>query len=245
MLQHKHLLQLQRDLYDIPRGPERFNAYIAKLKDPRTDDMALPLGPMNPMGKDHIPALLDQYLELKADKLAQNIIDSLASKQLFGADEFRTALVIADDAHGQWTNRIATDFSHRFDCRPMFRRGWLVGLLWTSETPSTQIVEKTVLEAIYRGVYVQQYGFPSNLGGLIGQEGYTQAMSGGANRFDSEELDYTRQLLEPLFTAEDEPTLIAGLYGDTAAKELGHQLLGLSANAGLELGLHLQKASLK
>ena len=244
MLQHKHLLQVQRDLYDIPRGPDRFNAYIGKLKDPKTDDMALPLGPMNPMGKDHIPELLDRYLALKADEVAQQIVDSLQSKKLFGSEAFQTALVIADDAHGQWTNHIATDFNHRFDCRPMFRRGWLVGLLWTSETPSIDIIEKTIREAIYRGVHIQKNGLPSNLGQLIKQEGFAQANAGGINQFDDEELEYTQQLLEPLFTAEDEPTLIAAIYGDPAAHELGHQPLGLSKNAGLELGLHLQKISL-
>ncbi|MFK7805426.1 MAG: hypothetical protein AB8G95_27600 [Anaerolineae bacterium] len=241
MLKHIPLLRLQRDLYDLPRGPERFQAYIAVLKDSQTGDMSLPLGNMNPMGKDHIPKLLDAYLALSADEIAQTMIEQVATDNLFGNDEFQTALVIADDAHGQWTNRISTDFKNRYDCRPMFRRSWLVALLWTSETPSKESVEKTVLETIYRGVHIQRHGYPANLKQLIQQEGFAQAKSGAQNKFDSDELEYTRELFEPLMQADDEPTLIAALFGDPAAKELGHQPLGLSKNAGLELGLYLQK----
>lgn len=245
MLQHKPLLQVQRDLYAIPRGPERFKRYIATLKDPQTGDMALPLGPMNPMGKEHIPDLLDRYLELRADEVAQGHIDRFNQSRPFGEELLRTALVLADDAHGQWTNYIATDFNHRFHCRPMFRRNWLVGLLWTSHPPSIQSVEQTLQEAIYRGMYIYENGLPINLETLIKQEGYAQAHTGTPAQFDAEELDYTHQLLKPLFTADDEPTLIAALYGDPAAKELGHPPLGLSANAGFELGRHLQQTALK
>lgn len=240
MLKHKRLLQLQRDLYDLPRGPERFQAYISALKDSKTGDMSLPLGNMNPMGKGHIPALLEAYLALNADEIAQTIINRLKTENFFGEDEFQTALVIADDAHGQWTNRISTDFGNRYNCRPMFRRGWLVALLWTSKPASQENVEKTVLETVYRGVYIQQHGTPSNLEQLIHQEGFAQAMSGAQNLFDADELEYTRELFEPLMQAEDEPTLIAALFGDPAANELGHRPLGLSQNAGLELGLHLK-----
>jgi len=241
MLKHTPLLRLQRDLYDLPRGPERFQAYIATLKDAETGDMSLPLGNMNPMGKEHITQLLHENLAINADEVAQTTLDQLAAEDLFGNDEFQTALVIADDAHGQWTNRISADFKNRFDCRPMFRRGWLVALLWTSETPSQEIVQRTILEAVYRGVHIHQHGYPSNLEQLIQQEGFAQAQSGSQTTFEPDELAYTRELFEPLLQADDEPTLIAALYGDPAAKELGYNPLGLSKNAGLELGLFLQK----
>lgn len=241
MLKHVPLFQLQRDLYDLPRGPERFQAYIATLKDPKTGDMSLPLGNMNPMGKDYIPQLLDEYLALNGDGIAQTVVEQLAADSLFEDAEFQTALVIADDAHGQWTNRISTDFKNRYDSRPMFRRGWLVALLWTSEKPSHESMKKTLLETVYRGLYVHQHGYPSNLKQLIQQEGFAQTKSGAINKFDTEELEYTRELLTPLLLADDEPTLIAALFGDPAAKELGHRPLGLSQNAGLEFGLYLQK----
>ena len=69
------LLQLQRDLYVMPRGMERFREYIKTMTDPETGDLALPLVAMNPMGKDHIPALIDEYLALGAEKTAEAAID--------------------------------------------------------------------------------------------------------------------------------------------------------------------------
>lgn len=44
------LLQVQRDLYRMPRGMERFRAYIQTMVDPETKDLQLPLVAMNPMG---------------------------------------------------------------------------------------------------------------------------------------------------------------------------------------------------
>ena len=66
------LLQVQRDLYALPRGMERFREYIKTMTDPETGDLALPLVAMNPMGKDHVPALIDQYLALGAEQIAQD-----------------------------------------------------------------------------------------------------------------------------------------------------------------------------
>src|SRR5262245_63820989 len=68
-LEYTPLLQVQRDLYRLPRGWERFRAYLQTMVDPETKDIQLPLSAMNPMGKDHVPALLDQYLEFDADSL--------------------------------------------------------------------------------------------------------------------------------------------------------------------------------
>ena len=57
------LLGIQRDLYRLPRGRERFEAYLRTMVDSRTGDLALPLVDMNPMGKEHLPPLLDPRFE--------------------------------------------------------------------------------------------------------------------------------------------------------------------------------------
>jgi hypothetical protein len=63
------LLQVLRDLYAMPRGMERFQAYIHTMTDADTGDLKLPLVAMNPMGRDHVPALLDELLALQADEV--------------------------------------------------------------------------------------------------------------------------------------------------------------------------------
>ena len=65
------LLQVQRDLYSIPRGPERFSAYLkAMVNSDGTDVRLAPLVAMNPMGKDHVPTLLDTLLAMEAEAIA-------------------------------------------------------------------------------------------------------------------------------------------------------------------------------
>jgi len=62
ILNYVPLLQVQRDLYRIPRGGARFKAYLRTMIDPDTSDLRLPLTEMNPMGKEHIPRLIDDLL---------------------------------------------------------------------------------------------------------------------------------------------------------------------------------------
>src|SRR4051812_29048824 len=54
MLTHVPLLAVQRELYDLPRGMDRFRKYLGVMTG-GTDDIVLPLGGMNPMGKHHVP----------------------------------------------------------------------------------------------------------------------------------------------------------------------------------------------
>jgi hypothetical protein len=54
-------------------------------------------------------------------------------------------------------------------------------------------------------------------------------------RLEDEDLAYTREVLREYTGATDRATLIAALFGDAAARELGYEPLGLSPRAGLAL----------
>ncbi len=109
------LLQVQRDLYALPRGMERFREYIKTMTNPETGDLALPLVAMNPMGKDHIPALIDEYISLGAETIAQEAIDGATQTIAVASHEFRVGVVVSDDLKGGWTNRWASEFAHRIE----------------------------------------------------------------------------------------------------------------------------------
>jgi hypothetical protein len=239
------LLQVQRELYRLPRGWERFRAYLSTMIDPETHDIRLPIVAMNPMGKDHVPALLDQYLELDADGLAARAVAHAASRLASVPGEFKLALVIADDAGGGWTNRYTAEFAHRFESRSYFKRGWLTGLLWTSERPAVQTVREEVLTAVYRAAHSRQHGFVRTLREMILQEGYAMAMAGCVQpALDADELAYTGEVIAPHLDARDRATTIAALFGDQAAHSLGYRPLGLSPRAGFALALHNARAAL-
>ena len=49
---------------------------------------------------------------------------------------------------------------------------------------------------------------------------------------ESDDLEYTQEVITPLLANSDRPTVIAALFGDAAARQLGYSPLGLCA--GLE-----------
>jgi hypothetical protein len=232
------LLQVQRDLYALPRGIERFHAYIRTMVDPSSGDLKLPLVAMNPMGKEHVPALLDEWLALGADDIASRAVADAAARLSHVPGDLRIALVISDDAKGGWTNRHFSEFSHRFQTRALHRRGWSVGILWTSEPPSIEAAREAALTSVYRAAYVEQHGIASTLREMMSQEGYAMANAGcTAPVLDAEDLAYTRQAIVPHLDATDQPTVMACLFGDEAASSLGYAGLGFSPRAGFALAL--------
>ena len=229
------LLRIQRELYAMPRGMERFREYIRTMTDADTGDLALPLVAMNPMGKDHVPALIDDYLALGAEQIAEDAVRQAGAKAVA---EYKVALVVSDDLKGGWTNRWASEFSHRIAYAAITSRGWLVGILWTSEPASAQNVRDSVLTSIYRADYLQTHAAPNTLGEMLDQEGYAMARAGCTTpQLDDDDLAYTRSVIKPHLGATDRATVIACLFGDTAAKALGYPPQGLSERAGLALAL--------
>ena len=238
-LKFRSLLPTQRELYSLPRGRERFQAYLDAMIDPQTKDIRLPLQAMNPMGKDHIPVLLDELLRLDADGCSAQAV---AKAELDLADvpgEFNVALVMSDDEKGGWTNRYAAEFSLRFESGPILKRGWLIGLLWTSESVSKLSAQEAALTAVYRAAHSHRHGQPQTLQQMLAQEGYAMAMAGCISpRLAADDISYTREVISSHLAAQDRPTIMACLFGDLAATSLGYEPKGLSAFAGLAFALH-------
>jgi hypothetical protein len=240
ILEYVPTLVLQRDLYRMPRGRERFEAYLRTMIEAGGEDLRLPLAAMNPMGKDHCPALLDQYLALDADGIAAQAVAE-AARELHNVEGVcRITLVLADDAHGGWTNRYASEFAHRFAAPPRRAlRGWLTGLLWTGDPVSASAVREAALTAVHRATYIQEHGVARTLRERMAQEGHVMTRAGCTTpTLDNDDLEYTRIVIAPLLDAEDMRTTIECLWGDVAARTLGFSPMGLSPGAGLALALH-------
>ena len=237
------LLQTQRDLYAMPRGIERFREYIKTMTDAETGDLALPLVAMNPMGKDHIAALIDEYIALGAEPIAQAVIDGRSGGRS-DEREYSVSLVVSDDLKGGWTNRWASEYGHRIESAAFRKRGFLTALLWTSEPASAATVREAVLTTIYRAEYLETHPEPVTLGAMLEQEGYAMARAGcAAPTLDADDLAYTRSVIAPHLEARDRATVIACLFGDAAANALGYPPQGLSDRAGLALALSDARAA--
>jgi hypothetical protein len=245
-LDYVPLLHIQRELHGIPRGMERFRQYLRTILNEDGTDVELPpLLLMNPMGKDHVTALLDALLALDADAVAARAAAQAAARLADEPGAFNASLVVVDDLMGGWTNRYATEFTLRFQSGPpaqlprWLKRFWVYGALWSSEPASERAAREAILTAVYRTAYVLRHGPARTLRHMLAQEGHVMATAGCAGpTLDDEGLAYTREVLAPFLDADDMRTAIECLFGDAAGRTLGFTPRGLSPWAGLALALH-------
>ncbi len=243
-LEHVPLLQIQRDLYLLPRGMERFQAYLKTMFAPGGEELRLPpLVAMNPMGKDHVPARLDALLAFDAEGVAAHAVADASARLRERPGDFKIGLVLADDAMGGWTNRHTSEFAQRFPVPTAHARtsGWLSAVLWTSEPPTAQAVSEAVLSVIFRADQLAAHGCARTLREMLVQEGRVMALAGCTNlALAPAELARTREILTPRLdaSATDLPAVIPCLFGDAAAESLGYTPLGLADRAGFALALN-------
>lgn len=233
------LLPTQRRLHDLPRGPARFEAYLGvTLTDDRQQTRYPPLVAVNPMARDHVTALLDDYLRLDADGVAAAALAERAGDWADAPGEFQASVVLCDDAAGGWTNRAACEYGVRMAGAGQ-KRFWVTGYLWSSEPASAALVRQVVLAAAYRAARQTRLGHaPRSLRELMEQEGEVLRQSGWVPpALDAEELAYTRAVVEPFLDSDCMRQAVECLLGDAAAASLGFEPRGLSADAGLALAL--------
>jgi hypothetical protein len=66
------------------------------------------------MAKDHVTALLDDYLAMDADRIRARAAAEVAVRLADVRGEFKVGLVVADDLMGAGTNRYNNEFTFRF-----------------------------------------------------------------------------------------------------------------------------------
>ncbi len=231
-----------RDLYRMPAGPARFQAYLAAVigNAQTARDVALPpLVSANPVAKAPALARVEQWLTLGAEQAARGVLEQ--ANACFGAERFaqtvKVGLSLLDDAGGGWTNRLINDAA-RFEIGGVLKNtGWLSVPLWTSQVPDLDELRLIVREALYRAAHAAQHGDPQTLAAMLEQEGRAAAWAGRAPTFDAAELAYTRAVTAPHLSSTHQPTVMSCFYGDAGAQAWGYAPLGLSENAGFEVGL--------
>jgi hypothetical protein len=246
------LLQIARDIQEMPRNFDRFRTYLRTIGAEGSDTLIYPpLVAMNPMGQEHITEILDELLALDADQIADEAIAEVVDELPEVCGDFKAGLVVVDDLMGGWTNRYDVEYSFRFGVAPTdkplprwLKDDWLTFILWSSETPSEQTVRESIRTTLYRHAYVRQHGAAKTLRDKLAQEGWVMAVAGCTEpTLDEDDLDYTREVLQEYLDVEDMRTSIECLFGDEPSNTLGFTPRGLSPWAGLALALYDAKAS--
>lgn len=236
MLRYQPLLRQQRELYSVPRGPHRFRVYLSMMLNEAQNEMELPLAVFNPMGREAVATCLDRWIALGADEIAEQAIREAEAQgnQLRG--DFRLALVLCDDKDGGWTNHAATEFSRRFETGALLRRGWIEGALWTSQEPSPQLARESILVAFFRAVYIERCGEARTLQEMLAQESFAAQQAGyeRGSRDDAQE-QQVREVVARHSDSTQWSILMACLFGDEVAGELGLPPIGMPGGGALEL----------
>ena len=243
-IEHVPLLQIQRELYRLPRGRERFQAYLQTMVQPDGRTLKLPpLVAMNPMGKEHLPTRLDGWLAIDAEGVAARVAAAIATEA--GLGPMNLGLVIADDVAGGWTNRHACELAHRFPDDGALKAGWLTAILWASEVPALPTLTTEVRSVIWRAVHVKAHGGAKTLRERLAQEGWVLAKAGCTRDWPGDEgvptvatISRIRRIIAAHLDSMEPAALIPCLFGDAAAESLGYQPIGLPPNAGFALALH-------
>ena len=198
------------------------------------------------MAKEHVTALLDEFLNLDADRIAADCVAETSNRLANEPGDFKIGLVIADDLKGGWTNRYDYEFKLRFPedrivkgLPKWLKHFWLTAVLWSSEPASERAIREAVLTTVYRAAYLGRHDSARTLRDMLRQEGEVMAMAGCPGpTLDEEDIAYTREVLVPYLDATDKRTVIECLFGDEAGRTLGFTPRGLSHWAGLALALH-------
>jgi uncharacterized protein YjaZ len=241
------ILEKLRDLYLIPRGPNRFQAYIDLATGGATASKDIPYPPLitvNPMAKEHALEFVESLILLESEKVAQTVLEeaNVRLESVEYPNAIKVGLSVLDDLKGGWTNRTFNDAARFKVGESLEKTGWLCVPVWTSEIPNLSELRAVVLEAACRAAFALEHGDPKSLREMMAQEGLVatfanRSLGFGNFEFDREELEYSRAVIAPHLDSTHQPTVIACLYGDEAAKELGYPPLGLSKNAGFQIAL--------
>ena len=230
------LLQTQRDLYEVPRGPARFGAYLEAITG-GGEDLVLPLAGMNPLGKEHVAALVDSLLAWDAEARVAEVLAGAEERlsaldETLSGDSLKVGLVLTDDLGGGWTNRYLSDMTQRFKNAYGLENGLALVPVWTSQVWTPAVLEQAVLSTVYRTVYKQVHGLPVTLAEMLEQEGRALDFAGVTFALEPDDLEYSRAVLGPYTSATEWAVILPCLYGDAAARSVGHPPLGLSPDAG-------------
>ncbi len=236
------------ELYEQPATFERFKQYLKLLSGDTNNDLDLPIGAYNPMGKDHVLHKIQDMRALNAEQLAIDAID-MVNNITEGSNSdgvFKVILCLSDDLKGGWTNRYTSDYDSKFKLNALVTRKFCTPIFWTGEEIYNGTITARTVEYCFRTACWLQHPKPATLEEHVLQESRVVAMM----KKILSSVEEPSKLLSPDVasfyeankTSTNYLTIFNFLYGDEAAASLGYQPLGIKeAFAGYKFAATLAK----
>ncbi|WNJ18321.1 hypothetical protein [Pontibacter sp. G13] len=222
------------ELYRLPIGQDRFQAYLNLLQGPHGKDMICPVGGYNPMAKEPAIARLQELKMLNAEALAQTELEKLSREcAQLGIDQVGVALNLADDVGGSWSDYFSTSFSSRFQIGALVKRQFCAVFFWTSEPFSEELIRRRVREYALRTVYQLRNGLARTLQDMMDQERFVAQHSPKTeSQMSDEASDLAEKFLKKYGNSDEMPVMFNFFMGDEASEALGYRTFGLEPNLG-------------
>jgi hypothetical protein len=222
------LLQAQRDLLDIPRGMDRFRAYLGRMLDEH-GEVAFPIQGFNPMSREHVQVVLDELLAAGAEDTLAGLLQEFDASMSGGPQPWKVGLVVADDVHGGWTNRAFIELERLTDPRKVAWRTFLPLRWWASERPDAGTIAPKLRRQLFEALSVLREAPPVTLRDILNLRWRSLAYVQGKKPERTPAGKAALAKLAPYLDTSDTGTLLACLFGDDAAVSLGHAPRGIEA----------------
>ena len=239
-----------RELYSKLRNMTRFNWYIEQITGTNEAgklDIVMPIGDVNPMGREHCLAAVERLIAFDTDGVAANAAKEAAQRLSLDQVDLhaRVFINLLDDLRGGWTQRHFKEAGYRYSSELGIRanreRHFVLVAIWASEVErfSPDHVRQQTLDVVYRYTHMQQQGRPITLRQMMALDRLAAQFAGITEpTLDTDDLAYTREVIAPHLDATDAPTQLVCLFGDECAEATGYPKMGLSPRAGVALAIH-------
>lgn len=230
-------------LYEISRGPKRFDRYLSMLQGKTIGDIVLPIAGYNPMGNEYVQKRIRELISLKVETLIAENLSSINSKysQVLKGQVFDLVVNLSDDLGGAWTDRFASHYTNTFNFGPMAKRNFCIPFFWTSDPAfSESMIINRTQEAIYRTIYYLKNGNPTTLEDHVLQEVFVKRQLKINPNHKNESLPETLNFYEDNKNSEDYNLIFNFFYGDEAAAKLNYRTYGFAELNGFQFAGSLQ-----
>ena len=224
-------LETMAELYLLSRegGPksERFLAYVKRVEH------EWGLVSYNPMAGAAALEAVQQAIALDAEPIArQAASDTIADCEYKGT--VTLAVVVA--SAGMWTDRLATEIEYRTTAKRRADHGQVI--LWSREGIAAEDVRRESVAETVRTMWTALHGQALTLRAVLSREGLSYALADPKAITPPENDAEIRDALNILGDSTTQGDIVAALYGDAAAEQLGWTSLGISDRGGAQWAAH-------
>lgn len=235
--QVKPVLQQMADLYEISRGPKRFDRYLSMLQGKTKGDMVMPIAGYNPMGNAHVQQRIQELISLEAETLIADNLSLINSKysQVLKGQVFDLVVNLSDDLGGAWTNRFTSHYTNTFNFGPIAKRNFCIPYFWTSDQAfSESMIIIRMQKAIFRTIYFLKNGKPTTLEDHVLQEAFVNRELKINSNYEDESLTENLNFYKVNKDSKDYNLIFNFFYGDEAAAKLNYRTYGFAELNGFQ-----------